>query len=110
MDLERIQHYLKTKIVLVLSIFMVIWVAQEKRPEIKWDPNLPTFAIGDFMMYSIEDFSNFKKDHEIFILAISNSKCESWCQAEFILNDLNGMIKNKQIHYNMQEIPTNIIK
>ena len=78
---------------------------QNKKQEIQCRSNLPPLAIGDFVMKNAKDFKDFKLEHEIYILAVSDTKCEKCCQGEIILDELNELSKHDKILYDKQRIP-----
>lgn len=46
-----------------------------------------------------------KKKHKVFILAISDSTCDTCCKSEPMLDDVKKMFKNKQLAYKKKSIP-----
>lgn len=80
-------------------------VEESQRRKIEWDPNLPTLSVGDFYFDNGKDFQDFKISHQIFVLAVSDSSCEKWCQGEIVVNELNRMFKNGQVQYQGSPIP-----
>lgn len=64
----------------------------------------PTLSVGDFMVNNT-NWLPFKKNNKLFILSISDSKCETCCQDEPLLRFLKGSMLNNTYSYKGKKIP-----
>lgn len=68
--------------------------------------NLPTMSVGDYFVNSTEiSLNQYKQEHEVFILAMTDTTCDSCCRGEVLLDEIYQMFKAGDISYKGKPIP-----
>ena len=71
----------------------------------KWDPSIPNLSVGSFFVEDAEEFKNYKKEQNVFILQVSKSSWKECWKGELMLKQLKTLFEMGKIAYRQKKIP-----
>ena len=55
------------------------------------NPRLPNLSVGDVNL-TAKNFEEFKKQHDVFILGVSDNQCDHCCYTEGMLDSIHSSL------------------